>query len=127
MDLSKYDSAKLPVWMAGNVFLKGAKPSKHETAPLVKTDFDPAVKLVEKSDGFYLAIKFDPAWNSQPSRKSVTTELLGKANISACAYENPDGSPLQIDTDYFGAKRRAATPAPGPFDQPGANTLIKVW
>ena len=31
----------LPVWMEGNVFLKGAKPSKHEKDPLVKADFDP--------------------------------------------------------------------------------------
>lgn len=26
-----YDTAKLPVWMAGNVYLKGAKPSKYGT------------------------------------------------------------------------------------------------
>ena len=30
-DLSVYDKAQLPVWMDGNVFLKGAKPSKHES------------------------------------------------------------------------------------------------
>ena len=42
--------------MDGNVFLKGAKPSKHEKDPLVKPEFDPALKLVEKADGFYLEI-----------------------------------------------------------------------
>jgi hypothetical protein len=34
--------------MAGNVFLKGAKPSTHEAEPLLKPDFDPAINLVEK-------------------------------------------------------------------------------
>ena len=33
----------LPVWMDGNVFLKGAKPSKHEKDPLVAAEFDPAL------------------------------------------------------------------------------------
>jgi alpha-N-arabinofuranosidase len=128
MDLGKYDTAKFPVWMDGNVFLKGAKPSKHEAAPLVKPDFDPALKLVEKADGCYLEMKLDPAWITAPARQPVTTGLLGKTQIAGCAYENPDGSPLQIDSDYFGKKRRAATPAPGPFDQPGAGLQsIKVW
>ena len=45
-DLSIYDNAPLPVWMDGNVFLKGAKPSKYEKDPLVKPDFDPAIRLV---------------------------------------------------------------------------------
>ena len=61
-NLSPYDKATLPVWMAGNVFLKGAKPSKHEAAPLVKPDFDPQLKLIEKPDGWYLEIALDQAW-----------------------------------------------------------------
>ena len=34
-NLSPYDAARLPVRMDGNVFLKGAKPCKHEKDPLV--------------------------------------------------------------------------------------------
>ena len=34
--LETYDGAKLPMFMAGNVFLSGAKPSKHEPRPLVQ-------------------------------------------------------------------------------------------
>ena len=51
-DLSQYDAPALPVWMDGNVFLKGAKPSSHEKAPLVQPEFDPALKLVEEADGW---------------------------------------------------------------------------
>ena len=32
-DLRPYDEARLPVWMDGNVFLKGARPSRHEANP----------------------------------------------------------------------------------------------
>ena len=125
-DLSAYDAAKVPVAMAGNLFLKGAKPSKHEAAPLVKPDVDPALKLVEKVDGLYLEMTVDPVWNAAGDRKPVTTELLGVTHISGCAYENPDGSPLKIDRDYSGNPRIAATPAAGPFDSPATGT-IKVW
>jgi len=30
-------------------------------------------------------------------------------------YENPDGSPITFDTDYFGKKRAASGVLPGPF------------
>jgi alpha-N-arabinofuranosidase len=122
-DLSPYDAAKSPVWMDGNVFLKGAKPSKHEKDPLVKPQFDPAIKLVEKADGFYLEVQFDKAWAAERTRKLVTTDLLGKAAIPNLPYENPDGSPIRVNTDYFGKKRGEANPAPGPFESPGQGEL----
>ena len=44
------------------------------------------------------------------------SELLGKALVPQVAYENADGSPLMMDTDYFGAKRDATRPSAGPFE-----------
>jgi len=127
-DLSKYDAAKTPVWMEGNVFFKGAKPSKHEKDPLVNPDSDPNVKLVEKADGFYLELQLDKAWAGQRTRKLVTTDLLGKVSIPGLGYEQPDGKPIRIDTDYFGKRRDEANPAPGPFENPGQGELkLKVW
>ena len=35
------------------------------------------------------------------------------------AFENPDGSPIMIGTDYFGKPRNPANPTPGPFQAPG--------
>jgi len=126
-NLSSYDTAQLPVWMNGNVFLKGAKPSKHETEPLVKPEYDPAIKLVEKADGCYLEMTFDKAWSAERTRKLVTTEALGKAAIPNLPYENPDGSPLKIDTDYSGKQRNATNPSTGPFENPGQGQItLKV-
>ena len=127
-NLSRLDAARLPVWMDGNVFLKGARPSKHEAEPLLKPEFDAALKLVEKADGLYLELILDKAWSAERTRKLVTTELLGKARIPQLPYENPDGSPLKINADYFGAKRSEANPWPGPFEVPAAGRLaLKVW
>ena len=127
-DLSSYDAARLPVWMDGNVFLKGATPSEHEKNPLVKPEFDPALKLHQKSDGCYLEFQFDKAWVAERTRKLVTTEVLGKATIPNLPYEQPNGAPIRIDADYFGKLRSQNNPTPGPFENPGREDLkLKVW
>jgi hypothetical protein len=118
-NLSAYDAPRLPVWMDGNVFLAGTTPSKLEATPLLKPDFDPAAKLVEKNGGFYLVMKSDKSWSSERTRKLVTTDLLGKAAIPGLPFEAPDGSPYRIDRDYFGKPRNTANPVPGPFENPG--------
>jgi alpha-N-arabinofuranosidase len=109
-----YDLAKLPVFMAGNVFLNGAKPSNHEQNPFVQADFNPGLKLIEKDDGVYLQLTTQ-AYKTLKTRL-VTTELLGRTTASNLAYENPDGSPLIVDTDYFGHKRNSDNPCVGPFE-----------
>jgi alpha-N-arabinofuranosidase len=127
-DLSLYDSAPLRPFMEGNVFLHGATPSKFETEPLVVADFDPAINVVEREGAFYLDIKFDSAWNSERSHKIVTTQVLGPSAIADAAYEQPDGQPIRIDTDYFGRTRSESNPTPGPFENPGQGSLeLKVW
>ena len=127
-DLSQYDDTKLPMGMGGNVFLHGAKPSKYETNALVQTDFSNAPVLVQAADGWYLEMKFDPAWNTERARPLVTTKLLGLASIPNAAFEQPDGKPIRINTDYFGKSRNAANPTPGPFENPGQGELkLKVW
>ena len=58
----------------------------------------------------------------------MTTELLGKAKIPDLPYEQPDGSPYRIDTDYLGRKRNDANPFPGPFELSKRNKQeLKVW
>jgi alpha-N-arabinofuranosidase len=126
-DLSQYEEAPMPVWMDGNAFLKGATPSKQEKEPLVDPEFDPALKLVEKGNRFYLEIAFNKTW-AERVRKLVTTEQLGKAAISNLPYEQPDGTPIRITADYFGKKRNESNPTPGPFENPGTGELsLKVW
>jgi alpha-L-arabinofuranosidase len=127
-DISPYDKATLPMALDGNVFLKGAKPCNREVAPMVRPDFDPQLKLEETADGFYLELALDKAWGEGKARKTVTTELLGRASIPDLPFENPDGSPLRIDGDYFGRKRTADNPFPGPFElREGGQQRLKVW
>lgn len=127
-DLSQYDNAQLPVWMNGNVFLKGARPSKYESHPIVKPDRDPELHLIGKGDGLDLEIKFDKAWADVQMHKPTTTALLGRAAIPNLPYEQADGSPIHVSSDYFGKGRSNSNPTPGPFENPGNGDLVlKVW
>jgi len=125
--LASYDAAKLPVFMDGNLFLNGAKPSKHEPNSLVQPKINPELKLEQRSDGWRLQMKFNKTWADHKG-PLVTTEMLGKAKTLDLPYEHPDGKPYRIDTDYFGNKRNTRNPHPGPFNEPNeGKQLIKVW
>jgi alpha-N-arabinofuranosidase len=127
-DLGQYNDTRLPVWMDGNVFLQGAKPCQSERDPILKPEFDPEIRLVKRADGLYLELKFDQAWTDTRKRNLVNTVLLGKAAIPGVPFENADGSPLTIDTDYVGKGRSKANPSPGPFENPGTGSIaVKVW
>ena len=122
-----YDARDSSLHTGGNVYLNGARPYAKEVAPLALAEVDPAVKLIEKPDGWFLEMTCDKTWAARSNYKLVTTELLGKTAIPKLPYENPDGSPLKIDGDYFGNPRNPAELTPGPFTNPAAGPLsLKV-
>ena len=122
-----YDSREFPLQTGGNVYCNGARPYCQGSKAVVLAGVDPKVRVVEEGRNVYLHLTWDPAMRN-PNTTLVTTELLGKAKIPGLAYENPDGSPLKVDTDYFGKRRNQASPTPGPFENPGEGDLrLKVW
>lgn len=129
-NLNTYDTASLPLWMDGNVFLAGARPADRETFPIWNQLYNPAIDLVFKEDGIYLSIKMDKRWKALQPRKLIRSEMLGRTIYSNLPFESPDGGPLTINLDYFNKKRDETNPFPGPFEwkQEGNNAqLIKVW
>jgi len=125
---NELDNSILQVWAIGNVFTKGTQASKFDREFLIKPEFDAGVRLTEKPNGWYLELAVDPNWTKEQKRQLITTDLLGKARVPSLSYENADGTPLKIDTDYFGKKRNINNPFPGPFEKPGNGTIrLKVW
>ena len=125
--LENYNDAKLPVWISGNIYYNMAKPSDKDMNFINDSTFNPGVKLVVEAGKGFLYLTFNQDFYKQ-QLKLVTTALLGKAKIPKAAFDNPDGTPLKIDTDYFGAKRSESNPSAGPFENPGRGTLkLEVW
>ena len=155
-DAGMYSRMMLPVLFNGNVFTngsvmpipgksiklkfegmnkKGAKEQldkyKEQEAvvqnSLEAMDFDAEVKIQKNDNKVFLEIVMDKNWLSQ-KRELVTTDILPNAVIPNLPYVNPDGSPIIINTDYFGTNRNNNNPSPGPLEitKSGKQT-IQVW
>lgn len=125
--LEGYNVAKLPVWMSGNIYFYGAKPSTKDLNFVNDSAFNPEVRLVTEGESGYLQLNLGSALENRKVRM-ITTEILGKAKIPKARFDNPDGTALKIDVDYFGAKRSETNPSVGPFENPGKGELkLKVW
>jgi alpha-N-arabinofuranosidase len=125
--LDGYDKAAMPIQAEGNVYYNGAKSWFKETNFIENSEFDPQLKLVEEGDNVFLHVTLDDYFHALDP-PLVTTGLLGRAKVPNVTYENPDGSPLKIDIDYFGEKRNIVAPSPGPFENTGKGRFrLKVF
>ncbi len=104
----------LPVRARGNIYYNGARPWSKEQDAIVEEGSKKELKLEHRADGWYLNTQiFDGAASD---RKGIlVTEDLGVAFEPEERFENPDGSPIVFDTDYFGKRRQEGCQA-GPVE-----------
>lgn len=101
----------LPVWTGGNRYYNGAKPCDKEKDFTVDTEHTIRLELKEEADGWKLYTnlgEFLPAGEE----KLITTQTLGMAFEPEQRYENPDGTDIVFDEDYFGEKKAHVTAGP---------------
>ncbi len=125
--LKIYDDVPMPMYVDGNVYVNGANPFSVEKNS-IKSDLNPEIIISEQGENVFLNINLDNSV-SRIKTQLITTELLGKAKIPRQNFENPDGSSITIDSDYFGNQRNGKNPSAGPFEKPvtGKQTTFKVW
>lgn len=118
--MQDYHYKKLPVWIDGNVYLNGAKPWNRENHYYEDHSEQAYVELEEK-DGKYSIHTNIFEIIKEFKTGIISTEVLGKAFEPEQYFENPDGTPIIFDRDYFGNHRKTE-PTAGPFVD-GANTI----
>ena len=94
-NLDMYDAFSDSVTLGGNIFL-----TKKAT-------------LQKKSDGVYLVLGELPSDGGK--HLLVTSDLLGRTTVSNQPFEDKNGQPYAIDSDYFGNKRNKDDLHAGPF------------
>ena len=104
---------KLPVWLGGNVYFTGAKPADQETDALVDTEHTVKLELKEENGTWHLDTDLYE-YLPKTACAMISTETLGMAFEPEEKFENPDGTPIVFQYDYFGA-RQEINPLPGPF------------
>jgi hypothetical protein len=125
--LKPYDRcAPGTVAAAGNLYLNGAEAGIHEANP-ARLPAAAEPRLETTPDGVFLELTL-AALPADFKTATATTATLGRVLLSNLEFTHRDGSPLTLDTDYFGRPRNPARPFPGPFELSGAGKVrVKVW
>lgn len=93
-DVELFETVRQPVMINRNAYLNGAQPFNQEQERLMLAG------------------------------EQVTGKLLGKVRIVDAAFENPDGSPVDLSSDYFGQPSVGVGPIAGLCS--GQNCFL-VW
>lgn len=104
----------LPIYTGGNVFFNGAKACDKEVG-FEQNDTDTIRLEVREKDGSYWLDTDLYQYLHNRKVGFISSEMLGEAFEPEQKFENPDGTSLIFDTDYFGNGRKMHT-MPGPFD-----------
>lgn len=114
-ELDKVHFGHLPVRCEGNVYMNGALPGKNEVNGLFaeKADQEIKVELKDKDGQYYIETNLYEKMKNFTGRM-IHTDILGKAFEPEALFENPDGTPIRFDKDFFG-NHRDTDVIPGPF------------
>ena len=106
----------------GNAYFGGAVGSAHEPEAKVCEQAGITIGFSEKMDKVFVCIK-DAKLLGGAGSELLSADALGETYHAEMAYENPDGTNIVFDTDFFGKKRPAGNVTPGPFEVMGPDAL----
>lgn len=112
----------LPVWTGGNIYFNGAQPCDTETDAVVDTEHKVILSLEKKGSSVVLKTNLYD-FMKPAGRELINTKKLGMAFEPEQKFENPDGTPIDFDTDYSGLRREDNPPA-GPFAEGGTEKVV---
>jgi len=110
--LAQFHFGHLPVWVDGNAYFNGASVYAKEDHKMIGKK-KVKVALSEK-DGKWLLDTNVYELLKDFRDGIITSDLLGKAFEPEQRFENPDGTEIIFDRDYFG-DHRGTEALPGPF------------
>jgi len=110
-----------------NVYLNGAGPfpNRDDQSVVEASQADIELKIEDRSATLKLNL---PPVALKGKHPLITSKLIGKIPLADMFMEHPDGTALDITTDYFGKPIDPARVRPGPFQKirAGQNRL-KLW
>ena len=121
-----FNKVEQPAYVSDNCYFSGAKAYKNEKSKLYEPEFEAEFSIETAGGEVYLNIKLPEGFGSATSGVHGT-HTLGRVRIVDADYENPDGSPFVLDTDYLGTSiPEKAVAGPIITLKPGVNR-VKVW
>ncbi|MCF8714696.1 right-handed parallel beta-helix repeat-containing protein [Joostella atrarenae] len=126
--METYLHAKQDSWIEANLFFE-KQDSIHMAYKTNKfIDFEAKANVIEKNENVFVDINFID-YVQDFKGKIVTTSTLGITKLSKSRFDNPDGSDIMFNVDYFGEKISGEKRFFGPFHRftENNNNGIKVW
>ena len=122
MKLQEHHFGHLPVWVNGNAYFNGAKACKNEQFSYIDEENQVKVELVEEDGKYILKTNvFELLGNFKDG--IINSDILGYAFEPEQRFENPDGSSIIFNQDYF-AEHRGVSTIPGPLASPKEENLV---
>ena len=124
--ISEMSKVKLPVVAENNIYLNGAIPHQSGVNDFDFKNSETEIRIEEKEDGFYLVLNTKGDFRIMNS-KVINSFDFSEAMVPGVPFENPDGTPVLFDKDYFNATREEVNSA-GPFSNLSLkNNMIRLW
>ncbi len=125
-DATEFIQVKQPLYTAHNYYGDGVPPYERDHTS-IKCETPANARIVTEENGdVYLELVLDEAFDGIEAQR-VDTARLDMPRIVEAPFENPDGSPITVDTDLFG-NPRGESPTPGAIEgmKAGINRILLV-
>lgn len=124
-----FTQARFPVFCANNVHIGYSKPYREEKNSLVFTGANATIEVITENDEVFLEFDFGNACQKGLIETQIHgTDTLGFSLETDQKFEKADGTPIAVDTDYFGKARTQKNPTIGPFENiSSGKQKIKVF
>jgi hypothetical protein len=110
-----------------NVYLEGAQKNKHQDSESIVDEVQAKFNFQKGSNPQTISLIAGEKL-FEKTYPMITSEYIGKLPVPKMAMENPDGTPLNITTDYLGNSVNKAKVMPGPFQDIKSNgNQFIVW
>lgn len=119
--LASYNKVELPIYVGYNIYMNRAGLFRDEPTRL-EIHGQPELKIWEEGMDIFISLNIDRKVSGMKTPK-VNTAMLGHALVTGQGFTKPDGTPVEIENDYFGNLRRGKHPIPGPIDRIGYDKL----
>lgn len=112
--VDEFATMRIPMHCGSNLYFGDAVPFRKETDSMTVPSLCPQIVLDDKGEDISATMDFGE-YLSSITPIPITTDFLGIAFEPELPYENPDGTPLCIEADFFGQSRKPDASCIGPF------------
>jgi hypothetical protein len=125
-DLEAFEKFEQPVYIADNAYFNGAASFDKEKTNINRPDFDTRFTIEPLGCEVYFELDLPDGFVENCAVHDTLS--LGRVRIVDADFENPDGSPLTLNTGYGDEEDSLSGKTAGPIAglKPGRNR-VKIW